>query len=283
MYKPLQGRRVRVSTNVTSMTAQRALGNASKSQEAALTRLSTGDRIYQAAVDPSGLAISEKMRSHIKSMKQANRNGQEAVSLFQVAEGALDTVHSMAIRMKELAIQAANDTVGAAERGFANQEYQALKSEVVRITAATNYNGKFLLNNSGNNYEFQVGIFNRNEERINYDLSKIIGKANAFGAGSTSITSKLASQNAIGVIDAMVNEVSSSRAQVGAITSRMQSAILNNMNSNENLSAAKSKIRDADYAEQASENAKASIVQSTATSILDYANNVSAGAMKLVG
>ena len=265
------------------MTAQRALGNASKSQEAALTRLSTGDRIYQAAVDPSGLAISEKMRSHIKSMKQANRNGQEAVSLFQVAEGALDTVHSMAIRMKELAIQAANDTVGAAERGFANQEYQALKSEVVRITAATNYNGKFLLNNSGNNYEFQVGIFNRNEERINYDLSKIIGKANAFGAGSTSITSKLASQNAIGVIDAMVNEVSSSRAQVGAITSRMQSAILNNMNSNENLSAAKSKIRDADYAEQASENAKASIVQSTATSILDYANNVSAGAMKLVG
>jgi flagellin len=274
---------VRVSTNVTSMTAQRSLGNANRVQETAMSRLSTGDRIYQAALDPSGLAISEKMRSHSKSMKQASRNGLEAVSLFQVAEGALDTIHAMAIRMKELAIQSASDTVGESERGFANQEYQALKSEVVRITTATNYNGKYLLNDSGNNFEFQVGIFNRGEERINYDLSKIIGKANAFGAGSSGISSKEAAQIAISTIGGMVNEVSSSRAQVGAITSRMQTAILNNQNSDENLNAAKSKIRDSDYAHEAAEKAKATIIQGTATTILAAANNVSAGALKLVG
>lgn len=273
---------MRVSTNSASMVAQRNLGNVNRAQEVASNRLSSGDRIYQASFDPSGLAISEKMRSHIRSMRQANRNTQEGISFFQVAEGALETIQSASVRMKELAMQAANDTVGDAERSFADKEYQAIKAEVMRVSAATNYNGQYLLNDSGQNFQMQVGIFNHDNERINYDMSRIIQKSNAFGAGGTSITSKQGAQQALDVTNSMITEISSSRAQIGAISNRMESALANNRTADENLSASKSKIRDADYAEQASEKVRADILRDGGTKILREANGMNDGVMKLV-
>jgi flagellin len=216
-------------------------------------------------------------------MRQASRNTQEGISLFQVAEGALESIQSAAIRMSELAIQSATDTLGDAERQFADKEYQALKTEVMRVSAATNYNGQYLLNGSGEKFEMQVGIFNNSNERIDYDMSKIIRKTNNFGAGSTSITTKESSQRAIESIQGMISEISGSRAQIGAVTNRMQTAINNNMTADENLSTSKSKIRDADYALEASRKARADLIKEGSTRVLREANNMNEGTLKLVG
>ncbi len=273
---------MRVNTNSISMGAQRTLGNVRQDQDRAVNRLSSGDRIYEAAQDPSGLAISEKMTASIRSMQQAERNSLEAISMFQVGEGALSTIQEISVRLKELAMQAANDTLGDGDRLTVEKEYQAMKQEISRISASTEYCGRKLLDGHGEFYEMQVGINNSKHEKINYDMAKILSKTDLFGAGSTSVVTKEKAQDAVGDLVGMVDEISRSRAQIGSISSRMQSSIQNVMISRENLSASRSKIRDADYAQETAANVRAGLLTETSTMALKSINTTPALALRLL-
>ncbi|HAZ12582.1 MAG: hypothetical protein A2X86_11715 [Bdellovibrionales bacterium GWA2_49_15] len=273
---------LRVNTNTLSMTGQRVLGNSRQEKERALSRLSSGDRIYEAAQDPSGLAISEKMKSQIRSMSQAERNSQEAITMFQVGEGALNTIHEISSRLRELALQSATDTTGDGERLMVEREFQSLKQEIARISASTDFNGRKLLDGNGQFYEMQVGINNNNHEKINYNMAHILKRADVFGSASTSVATKDGAQNAIGVVANMIDEISRSRSEIGGITNRMQSAIQNVMVSRENLSAANSKIRDADYAQETAASVRAGLLMDSGVSSLAAINASPSTVLRLI-
>ncbi|MBI2520871.1 MAG: flagellin FliC [Bdellovibrio sp.] len=273
----------RVNTNTLAMSAQRALGNSKQDKERALSRLSSGERIYEAAQDPSGLAISEKMKSQIRSMGQAERNSQEAITMFQVGEGALGTIHDISSRLRELALQSATDTMGDGERLMVEREFQSLKQEIGRITASTDFNGRKLLDGNGQMYEMQVGINNTHYEKIDYNMANILRKADMFGAASTSVITKEDAQNSIAVVANMIDEISKSRSEIGGITNRMQSAIQSVMISRENLSAANSKIRDADYAQETAASVRAGLLMDSGISSLATINASPSTVLRLVG
>ncbi|MEK6626323.1 MAG: flagellin [Bdellovibrionota bacterium] len=273
---------LRVNTNTLSMAGQRVLGNSRQEKERALTRMSSGERIYEASQDPSGLAISEKMKSQIRSMGQAERNSQDAISMFQVGEGALSTIHDLSSRLRELALQSATDTVGDGERLMVEREFQSLKQEIGRISASTDFNGRKLLDGNGQFYEMQVGINNNQHEKINYNMAHILRKADIFGAASTSVATKDGAQQAINVVANMIDEISKSRSEIGSITNRMQSAIQSVMISRENLSAANSKIRDADYAQETAASVRAGLLTDSGTASLAAINASPSMVLRLV-
>ena len=273
---------LRVNTNTLSMAGQRVLGNSRQDKERALTRMSSGERIYEASQDPSGLAISEKMKSQIRSMGQAERISQDAISMFQVGEGALSTIHDLSSRLRELALQSATDTVGDGERLMVEREFQSLKQEIGRISASTDFNGRKLLDGNGQFYEMQVGINNNQHEKINYNMAHILRKADIFGAASTSVATKDGAQQAINVVANMIDEISKSRSEIGSITNRMQSAIQSVMISRENLSAANSKIRDADYAQETAASVRAGLLTDSGTASLAAINASPSMVLRLV-
>jgi len=215
-------------------------------------------------------------------MYQAQRNTQEAVSMFQVAEGTLSTISDMSIRLEELAVQAANDTLDKSSRLNADREFQSIKNEIKRLSESTSYNGRKLINNSGGSYTMQIGIFARDGDRLQYDLSKVIRKSNAFGAGGQSIRSKESAQNAIMNIKNVIEEVSNSRALIGSMQSRMTSAYGASTISSENLEASKSKIRDTDFALETANQAKSQIIKDSSISSLKYINDFPSFVTKLV-
>ena len=273
----------KVGTNYQSMVAQRRLGDVSRHQSQERTQLSSGSRIYEAAFDPSGLAIATGMKARSVSNLQAQRNVNDGVSLLQVAEGTLGVMHGIASRLRELAMQAANDTVGASEIAFANKEFQQLTKEVERLTASTKFNGNHIINGEGSVYELQIGIHNDpNANRLKYDLAKVLASKDNFGLNGQNILSKEGARNSFSKIDGMINEVSSSRAKLGAAMNRMQSASQNLMIGRQNLEASKSKITDADVAEKTTNIAKDEIVKNATLSLLTQANSRPAMAAKLI-
>src|SRR5690606_17920926 len=164
----------RINTNVSSLAAQRSLSINNRESESNLSKLASGSRITKAADDAAGLAISEKLKANIRSMKQADRNANDGISMIQTAEGGLNEVSSILTRMRELAIQTASDTVGDTERNMTNMEYQNLKQELERISQVTEFNGMKLLNGEGQKYEFQVGVNNDEfQDRIGYDSQMV--------------------------------------------------------------------------------------------------------------
>ncbi|OIQ16089.1 MAG: hypothetical protein BM556_15625 [Bacteriovorax sp. MedPE-SWde] len=273
----------RVGTNYQSMVAQRRLGDVSKHQSEERTKLSSGSRITEAAFDPAGLAIATGMKARSVSNMQAQRNVNDGISLLQVAEGTLSVMHGIASRLRELAMQAANDTVGAPERAVANKEFQQLTREVKRLTASTKYNGNHIINGKGSTYELQIGIHNDPQaNRLKYDLQKVLASNNNFGLDSQNILSKDSARGSFAKIDSMINEVSSSRAKLGGAMNRMQSATQNLQIGRENLEASKSKITDADVAMKTTNIAKDEIVKSATLSLLAQANSRPALASKLI-
>ncbi len=273
----------RVGTNYQSMVAQRRLGDVSKHQSEERTKLSSGSRITEAAFDPAGLAIATGMKARSVSNMQAQRNVNDGISLLQVAEGTLSVMHGIASRLRELAMQAANDTVGAPERAVANKEFQQLTREVKRLTASTKYNGNHIINGKGSTYELQIGIHNDPQaNRLKYDLQKVLASKNNFGLDSQNILSKDSARGSFSKIDSMINEVSSSRAKLGGAMNRMQSATQNLQIGRENLEASKSKITDADVAMKTTNIAKDEIVKSATLSLLAQANSRPALASKLI-
>jgi len=274
---------LRIATNVQSLAAQRFLTGNTMNTNRSLERLSSGSRINRSGDDAAGLAISEKLRANIRSMKQATRNANDGISLVQTAEGAMNEVSNILVRMRELSIQGSSDTIGDTERGFIDKEVQNLKSEVQRISDVTEFNGTKLLNGTSPNLEVQVGLHNNpNDDRFQFDTKATMTTLDALGIGGLSTASKESSQTNLGSLDSAISFLNGNRATLGALQNRLGSAI-NTMNIyRENLEAANSRIRDTDMAEETSELVKSNILTQANVSVLSQANQNAQVALKLL-
>jgi len=274
----------RINTNVASLQAQTSLNKVTKESQESFSKLSSGSRITKAADDAAGLGISEKLKAEIRSTQQASRNANDGISMVQVAEGGLNETSNILVRMRELAIQSASDTVGDSERGMANLEYQQLKSEMERISQVTEFNGKKLLNGDADRYEFQVGTKGDEfENRIAFEAGQLNSGIESLGVGSLEIASKDGAQGSLEAVDTAIDRVSGQRAVLGSLQNRLVSTTNNLQTSVENMSAANSRIRDVDYAEETAKQARNQIISSAGTSVLAQANMSSQAALKLIG
>lgn len=305
---------LRVRTNVSSLNAQRHLGSSTFEVNRQAERLASGYRINKAADDAAGLAISETLKADIRSLGQARRNANDAVSMMQVAEGSLEEIGGIMIRLRELSVQAASDTIGPRERNYLNEEFMQLKDEVDRIALSTEFNGTRLLtgtrelpqelmdNTNVQPFEFQVdkdyhlaldSLQNKNPiDQIRWDLSGFNAMTEgegSLGIGSTAnpegltVMTKARAQVSINTIDNAMQRVSGYRAQLGAVQNRIQSTDRNLAVRIENLSAAQSRIRDADFAEVMAEYTQQQILQKAGASVLSQANQSSSIALQLLG
>ena len=275
---------LRISTNVASLNAQKNLVGTQRDMSRSLARLSSGMRINQASDDAAGLAISENLRGQIRGLRQANRNANDGISLVQVAEGGLNEVSNMIIRLRELAVQASSDTIGDTERKFLDVEYQQLKSEIQRVTEVTKFNGRDLLNGTGGIIDIQVGTNNDPfKDRISFNASAANASLESLGLTAESLAEKEMAQTSMDVLDRALVSVNAIRANFGAMQNRLQSTSANIMVSDENLSAANSRIRDADIAAESAELTRNNILMQAGVSVLGQANNMSNIALKLLG
>jgi flagellin len=274
----------RINTNIASISAQRSLSVNNREAENNLAKLSSGSRITKAADDAAGLAISEKLKANIRSLKQADRNANDGISMVQTAEGGLNEVSSILTRMRELAIQTSSDTVGDVERGMTNMEYQNLKLELERISQVTEFNGKKLLNGEGEMYDFQIGANNDAfQDRISYDARQVNSKMDNLGLSEIDVSTKEGSQESLASVDSAIEKVSGFRAFLGGIQNRLVSTSNNLQVNVENISAANSRIRDVDYADATATKAKNDILSAAGTSVLAQANMNGQNALKLIG
>ncbi len=275
---------LRISTNVASLNAQKNLTRTNQGMERSLARLSSGFRINQAADDAAGLAISENLRGQIRGLKQASRNAEDGVSLVQVAEGGLQEMSNMLIRLRELSVQAASDTIGDTERRFLDVEYQQLKSEIQRVSEVTQFNGRDLLNGTGGIIDIQVGVQNDPfKDRISFNSSAANATLEALGMTAEGLATKEQAQQGLSTLDNAMTSVNSMRANFGAMQNRLGSTIANLGVSHENLSAANSRIRDTDVAEESAELTRNNILMNAGVSVLGQANTIQQVAMKLLG
>jgi len=274
---------LRINTNVASINAQRNLIGTKLNLDRSLEKLSSGYRINRAGDDAAGLAISENLKAQIRGLKQASRNAQDGISLVQVAEGGLTEISSILIRLRELAVQAASDTVGQTERGFLNVEYDQLISEVDRIADGSEFNRTPLLNGTGAVFDIQVGTRNDpNIDRITFDASKADANVAALGINLTSVADQASAQNSLSALDSAIVSVSAMRADFGALQNRLQSTVNNLAVSHENLSAANSRVRDVDVAEETAELTRNNIMLQAGTSVLAQANQSANTALTLL-
>ncbi|MFN7824332.1 MAG: flagellin [Pseudobdellovibrionaceae bacterium] len=275
---------LRIATNVAALNAHKNLGVNNLSMNRSLERMSSGLRINRASDDAAGLAISENLRAQIRGLRQADRNANDGISLVQIAEGSLNEVSNMLIRLRELAVQASSDTIGDTERRFVDVEYQQLKSEIQRITEATNFNGFDLLNGTGGVIDIQVGVRNNPfQDRISFNASAANTTLESLGIVGEQVASKEGAQTSLDVIDNAMVSVNAIRANFGALQNRLQSTSQNLKIADENFSAANSRIRDADLAAESSELMRNNILQQAAVSVLSQANSYQQMALKLLG
>jgi flagellin len=275
---------LRINTNIQAMVAQRNLSVNRQAQDKSLERLSSGSRINHASDDAAGLAISERIRANTRSLSQAGRNAQDGISLVQVAEGGTNEVTNILIRMRELSIQAASDTIGDKERGFIDKEVTQLRSEIDRIASTTEFNGTKLLNGSAPRLEVQVGLNNNPlEDRLVINAAEQNITTQALGIEGITTMKKEDAQMNLEKLDNALTTLNSNRASLGALQNRMQSTI-NNINIyKENLDAARSRIKDTDMAEETSELTKSNILSQAGISVLAQANQNPQQALKLLG
>lgn len=275
---------LRISTNLASIAAQRTLSTNTNAAAKAMNRLSSGDRITSAGDDAAGLSISERLRGQVRSLKQAQRNANDGISLVQVAEGSLSEISNNLIRMRELSVQAASDTIGDRERSFIDQEIQQLKIEVDRVANSTNFNGTNLLNgeSSKDELEIQVGGYNKESDRISYRVSDYNVKTDNIGIDSTHVKDIDAARSSLEEVDSALDKVNGFRASLGAMQNRLQSTS-NSLGINiESLAAANSRIRDTDVAEESAELVKRNILNSANVAVLAQANQMPSQALKLL-
>ncbi len=276
---------LRIATNVSSLTAQRHLRNTRALLDRSLERLSSGYRINRAGDDAAGLAISEKLRAKVRGLVQAQRNASDGVSLIQVAEGGLNEIQNILVRLRELSVQSASDTIGSKERRFLNEEYQSLKEEIDRIANVTEFNGTYLLDGTGGSLDFQVNTGGMNllgVDRITFDAFKSDVNLDKLGLEDIDVSDKFAAQRSLEVLDQAVDNVSSIRGDLGAIENRLSSTIKNLSISIENLSAANSRIKDVDIAEQTAEMTQQNILMQAGVSVLGQANSFPKLALSLL-
>lgn len=266
------------------MAAQRNLAKNSVEEQKTFNRLASGNRITSAGDDAAGLSISENLNAQIRSMKQAERNANDGISFVQVAEGGLSEIGNILTRLRELSIQAASDTIGDRERGFIDKEYQSLKQEVDRISNVTNFNGTNLLNgqSSKSNLEFQVGARNNEADRIQFNVSEYDVRTNSLGISSISANSIDDARDSIDKLDEAIAKVSGSRAGLGAMQNKLQSTTNTISIAKDNLAQARSRIADADIAEEATALTQKQILRQAGVSVLAQANSAPQLALKLL-
>jgi flagellin len=263
---------LRIQNNVEAFNAQRQLVSNSDRLGQAMEKLSSGYRINRAGDDAAGLAISEKLRGQIGGLMQASRNANDAVSLVQTAEGALNEVHSMLQRVRELAVQYKNGTLSAGDQTAIQSEVNQLKAEIERIGTDTEFNKTKLLNASGT-VSFQIGAA---------DAQVITAATVSVGAQVAASTFTLGGVSDIEEIDTAINNVSAARATFGAVQNRLEHTISNLASYQENLTASESRIRDADMASEMVEFTKLQILQQAGTSMLSQANQAPQGVLSLL-
>ncbi|MBS1959180.1 MAG: flagellin FliC [Bdellovibrionales bacterium] len=276
---------LRINTNVPSLVAQRNLRGTRMMLDRTLERLSSGSRINHAGDDAAGLAISETLRAQIRGIGQAERNAQDGISLIQVGEGGLVEISNILIRMRELGVQAASDTVGVRERKFLDTEFQQLMEEIDRIANSIEFNGNPLLNGNGTTFEVQIGTRNNPlVDRIKlFDPYASNVNLVSLGINLASVADKMSAQNSLAGIDDALNRVTATRAGFGAMQNRLQSVINNLTVNKENMMAANSRIRDADLAEETSELTKQQILSQSGVAVLSQANASIKTALGLLG
>ena len=270
---------ISINSNVSSLNAQRNLNKTQQSLQGNLSRLSTGLRINSAADDAAGLAISERFKAQISSLNQASRNANDGISLLQTAEGALNEISGVLTRMRELATQSANGTLTTSDRGFSDDEAQSLSSEIDRISSVTNFNGTKLLDGTFNQ-DLQVGVHNTANDSINVtigatDFATIAGAA-------IDLTTAGGAQSALDTLDTAIDAVSTVRASLGTTQNRLQVSISNLGSAAENMSAANSRIRDVDVAQETAEMTRNNILMQAGVSVLAQANQSPQVALKLL-
>jgi len=277
---------ISVLTNVASMNAQRNLAKTQSSLSASIGRLSSGLRINSASDDAAGLGISENLKANIRSLAQAQRNANDGISMSQVAEGAMDDMQGIVSRMRELAVQASNSTLGATERGYIHTEFGQLSAEINRISAVTNFNGTKLLDGTASTgLTFQVGIFNTSNDRLAMSITKLTTStlgSTSLHVASASLSTAAKAQTAIGAFDKAIQQLSNARAKVGASQNRMQVTINNLAGSQEALSAANSRIRDVDVASETAQLTKSQILSQAGLAVLAQANQMPTAALSLL-
>lgn len=273
---------LRIATNVPSLVSQRHLQESSRESERSIARLSSGQRIVNAGDDAAGLAISQNLKAEIMGLKQAQRNANDGISFVQTGEGALNEVSNILIRLRELGVQAASDSIGDGERALLDREFQEMKSEVERISQVTNYNGRKLLDGSGGELSFQVGARTGEGQVIRFRTDEADSTIGALGISGLGLESRGDAADSLESLDEAIGKVNVYRSSMGSLQNRLHSAS-NNLGSHiENLSEARSRIADTDIASEASNLAKNSILQSAGVSVLAQANSSPANAMKLL-
>jgi flagellin len=277
---------LRINTNVASINAQRNLSEVTGRLSGSLEKLSSGKKINRAGDDAAGLATSESLRANIAGMMVAVKNASDGISLVQIAEGGLNETTNILIRLRELAIQGASDSVGKLEKGYLDEEYQQLVAEVDRISKSTRFNGQDLLTgqNDYKTMDFQVGATGEAISRIQFQADKAVATIGSEGLSieGTGVAEKGIAQKSLSNIDEALKKVNGMRAGFGAMQSRFQSAINSARISVENQSAAYSRVADTDMAYETSQYTRNMIISQAATSVLGNTNEYMSLALKLL-
>jgi flagellin len=269
-----------VNNNPASISAQRNLALSTDQLGRSVERLSSGLRITRAADDAAGLGLSETLRAHIRSINQAVRNSSDGISLTQIADGAASTIGNLLGRLRELASQSASGTVGATERSYIDQEFLALRSEIDRIATVTEFNGQALTSGSSISFSVQVGFKSGTGNTLSMDLNQLT--ISTLGISSVNVSSSANAQSALGNIDSAISSVATARAEYGSLQNRFEATIANLTISSENLTAAESRIRDADIAYETSQFTKNQVLVQTGIAVLAQANTLPQQALALL-
>ena len=260
------------------MGAQNSLHTSNYGMQKSIEKLSTGLRINRASDDAAGLSVSENLRAQVNGLQMADRNAQDGISAMQVAEGALNEVSAIMQRMRELSVESATDTLTDTDRGYLNEEFSQLSSEITRIADVTEFNGTNLLNGDWSGKEIQIGANNSDNDRLN----TTIGTMTAAGVGATGdISSKTGAQTAIDSLDGAIDSVNAQRSTIGSYVNRLEHTVTNLKNSALNMQAAESQVRDVDVGNEMANFTKLQILSQAGTSMLSQANSSSQSAMSL--
>ena len=274
---------LRINTNVASLAAQRTLAQTNRELNRSLRKLSSGKRVTRAGDDAAALAISENLMAQIRGLRQAKRNANDAISMIQTAESGLSEISNIVIRLRELAVQAASDTVGEKERGFTDIEFQGLKEEIQRLSKSSEFNGIKLLDGTGGILEFQIGVGNNPAlDRLRYDGGAVDATLSSLGLSTHEVSTKEGAQSALRSLDDALVQINGARAKMGATQNRLSSTINNLSTSDENLSAANSRIRDVDVASETADMAKNNILVQSGVSVLAQSSQFPNVALKLL-
>ncbi len=273
---------MRIATNMQSMSANRELSSVTGDRVRTLERLSSGNRIVRSGDDAAGLSISEKLRGGIRSMQMAQRNTQDGISMIQTAEGGIVEAQNMLIRLRELSMVAASDTVGNEERFYTNQEFQHLKAEIGRVANTTLYDRAPLLNGTAASFDFQVGIEHGSADRITYSTQQSNITPTALGISGLATDSKEGARLNLSVLDSAISKLSENRAYLGGMQAQLGHHLINLDVHRTNLSDGNSRLRDADIAEWTAKAASQKIRQEAGNAVLIQAQAIPKAAIRLL-